>query len=214
MSSIRSYVQLALFAALPRLLPAQSPPDGWRWQLDKPAVNVTGRDAPPGDWQFQEMVPGMHVTSGPGVVVYAPGEGASGRYMVDATIVLFPSSGNEGYGIMFGGQELGTATSSWNAFLLDAAGRYAVVRRTGSGLERLVDWTAHDAVIRRGAETVTNQLRVSVEPDSIRFLVNNRRVGAVPRSLVRPDGQFGLRLDAGVNTHVTNVDLTRRLLKR
>jgi hypothetical protein len=198
-----------LLLALASSLHAQSTPEGWRWQLDRPAPNVMGRDAPPGSWQFQEMIPGMHVTSGPGVVLTAPGDGASGRYIVDATIVLFPNSGGEGYGVMFGGDE-----STWNAFLLDATGRFSVVRRQGAAVDRLVEWTPHEAITRRGAEPVTNQVRVAVEPDSIRFLVNTRPVGALPRSATRTDGHFGLRLGEGINVHVTNVDVTRRLLKR
>jgi hypothetical protein len=82
---------------------AQRVPDGWIWQLDRPAPNVMGRDAPAGSWQFQEMVPGMHVTSGPGVILFPRGSGATGRYMVDADIVLFPNSTNNGYGVVFGG---------------------------------------------------------------------------------------------------------------
>jgi hypothetical protein len=89
-----------------------------------------------------------------------------------------------------------------------------VVRRQGAAVDRLVEWTAHEAITRRGAEPATNQVRVAVEPDSIRFLVNARPVGALPRSATRTDGHLGLRLGEGINVHVTNVELARRLLKR
>jgi hypothetical protein len=206
----------AALIVFPIALAAQTPPAppaAWRWHIDKPATNVTGRDAPPGAWQFQEMVPGMHVTSGPGVVVF-PTDSASGRFMVDATIVLFPNSSKDGYGIMFGGRSLGEPAATWSAFLLSADGRFTVVRHSSAGDERLIAWTSADTIRKLGAETVTNQLRVAVETDSVRFLVNGRVLSALPRTALRPDGQFGLRLDPGINVHVTNVDVTRRLLRR
>jgi hypothetical protein len=210
----RSCVAATLVCLLTSSLAAQVEPPGWRFQLDRPAVNVMGRDAPADAWQFREMIPGMHVTSGPGVVVFPATETAAGRFMIDATIVLFPNSGNDGYGVVFGGRSLADASAAWTALLVTADGRFGVFRRGASGREALVDWTPNDAVTRRGAEPVTNQLRVAVEPDSIRFLANGKRLGAIARSAVQPDGQYGLRLDAGSNVHVTNVDVTRRLLKR
>lgn len=211
----RTALLLAAFFGTSSVTIAQpTTPSGWQWQLDRAAENVIGRDAPAGAWQFQEMIPGMHVTSGPGVTVYAAAESASGRYMVDATIVLFPNSSDAGYGVMFGGSKLGESGATWSAFLLSPDGRFSVVRHSPTGTTRVVEWTTNEGILKRGAETVTNQLRVSVEPDSIRFLVNTKRVGAIARAATQPDGQFGLRLDAGINIHVTNVDVTRRLLKR
>ena len=201
----------------PGVADAQRVPDGWRWQLDKPAPNVTGRDAPPGAWQFQEMVPGMHVTAGPGVILYAPGAGAAGRFMVDADIVLFPNSSENGYGIMFGGRTgagADTTLRTWNALVLNASGRFAVVRHSGGKVETVKGWTEHDAIVKRGAEPVTNRLRVWAERDSVLFVVNGTALGALPTAALDPDGLFGLRLDEGINTHVTNVDHTVRLLRR
>jgi len=208
-----TFAYVALLLAAPIALVAQTTPPGWRWQLDKPATNVMGKEPPAGSWQFQEMVPGMHVTSGPGVIVY-PADSANGRFMVDATIVLFPNSSRDGYGIMFGGRSLGEPGATWNAFLLSSDGRFSVVRRGASGEERLIAWTPSDTVRRPGTETVTNQLRVAAETDSVRFLVNGRAVAALARSALRAEGQFGLRLEQGINVHVTNVDIARRLLRR
>jgi hypothetical protein len=217
LASLVMTAKVSLFAVALSSGPALAQPgapSGWQWHLDRPVENVTGRDAPPGAWQFQEMIPGMHVTSGPGATVYPTAESASGRFMIDATIVLFPNSTDAGYGVMFGGSKLGTPDATWSALLLSADGRFSVVRHAASGTTRLIDWTANETILKRGAETVSNQLRVSVEPDSIRFLVNAKRVGAIPRSATEPAGQFGLRLDAGIKVRVTNVDVTRRLLKR
>jgi hypothetical protein len=139
----------------------------------------------------------MHVTSGTGVIAF-PADSASGRFMVDATIVLFPNSSKDGYGIMFGGRSLDEPGATWNAFLLSADGRFSVVR-TSAGEERLIAWAPANSIRQLVAETVTNQLRVAVETDSVRFLVNGRVLAALARGVLRPDGRFGLRLDPGIN---------------
>ena len=213
---VRRSLVLSVFL-LPGTVHAQRVPDGWRWQLDKPAPNVMGKDAPPGAWQFQEMVPGMHVTSGPGVILYAPGAGATGRFMVDADIVLFPNSSENGYGIMFGGRSgagADTTLRTWNALVLNASGRFAVVRQSAGQVETVKAWTEHEAIVKRGAEPVTNRLRVWAERDSVRFVVNGKALVALPAAALDPDGLFGLRFDEGINTHVTNVDHMVRLLRR
>lgn len=215
MRAYLSALVLACGIAMPTPCPAQRSPEGWRWQLDRPAELVLGRDAPAGAWQFQEMIPGLHLTSGPGVLVFAPGDGAAGRFMVDADLLLFPNSGERGYGIVFGaGGAANPVASQWTAFMISATGEFCVVRHTPEGAKQLVEWRAHPAIVRKGKEVVTNRLRVAVERDSVRFLANAVQVGALPRSAVEPDGLFGLRAEEQVNLHVTNVDLVRRLLKR
>ena len=209
---------LAFFAvlALATSADAQPVPHGWRWQLDQPAPNVIGKDAPAGAWHFQEMVPGMHMTTGPGVVVYPPGPGARGRFMVDADLLLFPNSGANGYGVMFGGRSDGgadTTLRAWNAFLVNAAGKFAVVRHVGGKVEQLHPWTAHEAIVQRTSDVVTNRVRVWAERDSVRFAVNGKTVGAMGSASLEPDGLFGLRLEEGINMHITNVDHSVRLLK-
>jgi len=202
---------------IPCVVHAQRAPNGWRHQLDKPAPNVVGKDAPAGAWQFQEMVPGMHLTSGPGVIVYPPGDGAKGRFMVDADLLLFPNSGENGYGVMFGGRSgtgADTTLRTWNAFLVNAAGRFAIIRHSGGKVEQLRAWTEHEAIVRRATDVVTNRVRVWVERDSVRFVVNGKPLAALPSTVLDPDGLFGLRLEEGINMHVTNVDHSVRLLKR
>ena len=208
---------LALAFALPVSAQAQRTPDGWRWQLDAPATNIIGQAAPAGAWQLQEMIPGMHVTSGPGVTLSLAAPHVTGRFMVDADIVLFPNSTMNGYGVMFGGQgttSADTTLRAWTAFLVSGAGQFSVVKHSAGKSEVLLPWTANAAILRRDTTTATNRLRVWSEPDSVRFVINGTHVGSLPRAAVSADGVFGLRFDSGINVHVTNVDITRRLLKR
>jgi hypothetical protein len=162
------------------------------------------------------MIPGMHITTGPPVSLIAPGDPAAGRFMVDADLLLFPNSADNGHGVLVGARpeaQPDRVAPSWIAFLVSGDGKFAVVQRTGGTTTPLVAWTAHDAVVKRGKDVVTNRLRISVERDSLRFFANGTRVGAIQRGGLPVDGHVGLRIEEGVNLHVTNVDVVRRLLK-
>jgi len=215
----RAALVKAMIVVVASAASAQQTPVGWRWALDRPAANVMAQDILADAWRFQEVIPGMHVTTGPGVVVLAPGDAAAGRFSVDADIVLFPDSrDSSGYGIAFGASVAAEGTevqaSTWYAFLVSGEGRYCLVRHAAGATTLLLPWQAHDAIRARGRSTITNRLRVAVEPDSVRLIANGKPVATVPRAGLSPDGGFGLRLDGGLNVHVTNVDITRRLLKR
>ena len=164
------------------------------------------------------MVPGMHITTGAGVVLLAPGDGAAGRFIVDAEMLLFPNSSDGGYGIMIGGSSdeasLDFAATHWIGFVVSGDGRFAVLRHAPERTTSLVDWRADGSVVPRSTDVVTNRLRVAVEPDSVRFVVNEKQVAALPRAGLQLDGLFGLRIEDGVNVHVTNVDIVKRLLRR
>ena len=218
MRYVDSVLVLSACIAVPQLCEAQKAPDGWRWQLDSPASSVTPQATPATSLSLQEMVPGMHVTTGPGVVLLAPGDGALGRFMVDAEMLLFPNSSDRGYGIFVGGRaaerSLDAPAGYWTGFVVSGDGKFAVIQRTPDGTTLLVDWKADDAIVLRNKEVVTNRLRVAVERDSVRFLANQKQLAVLPRATVKPDGLFGLRIDEGVNLHVTNVDVVKRLLKR
>ena len=81
-------------------------------------------------------------------------------------------------------------------------------QRLGPRLEDLPD-----AAVKPKPEgnTVTNVLSVRAEPDSVRFLVTSERITAFARADLNVDGPFGFRIGKGVNLHITNLDVTRRL---
>lgn len=218
MQNIAVALVVCFWIASPRICDAQKAPEGWRWQLDQSSTGGTQARSPEGSLSLQEMVPGMHVTTGPGVVLLAPGAGAIGRFMVDAEMLLFPNSSDGGYGIIVGGRPRGRSldipAAYWVAFVVSGDGRFAVVQHTPERTTLLVDWRSDESIVRRAKDVVTNRLRVAVEPDSVRFVVNQKQLAALSRALVQPDGLFGLRIDEGLNLHVTNVDIARRLLKR
>lgn len=203
-------------AAQPAVVLAQSaPPVGWKWSLDGPARLLNGGRFTPTDstFDFAHMAPGWHITMGPGAVLYDPDARATGRFVVEGEMILFPDASANEYGVFVGGVSLeDAARQAWTAFVVRADGQVAVMRQRGSETTWLVPWRAHAAskVLVKG-ETAKNYVTVRAEPDSVRFLVNGERVTAFARSAVAVDGTFGFRIGKGVNLHITNLDVTRRL---
>jgi hypothetical protein len=198
----------------PHMAAAQSlttPPD-WRWRLDAPATLVTGQDVPESAWRFVGMPPGWHVTTGPGVVLYHPQERATGRYSLTSNMVLFPNPTVSGYGIVFGAPDLSAASGAYLAAQLRRDGAVRVIRMSNRDAHELAPWRVHPAVKpNAGSGVVTNRLRVSVAPDSIRVFVNDSAVVSVSAAGLSTDGQFGLHVGEKLNMHITTLDYTRQL---
>jgi hypothetical protein len=185
-------------------------PGNWRWATDRPAQLVTGQDVPDSGWRFVAMPPGWHITMGPGGVLYDPAYTATGRYVLEAETFLFPEKTDQGFGLFVGGRNLDGAPE-YIAFVIRHDGHGAVVR-TGPSPAMLVAWTPGDSVTAQVAsDAVRNVLRVAVERDSVFFTVNGGRVAALPRSAGEFDGQFGFRVGAGANLHISTLDYTQRI---
>lgn len=204
---------------VPRAAGAQSTaperaPTGWRWVLDAPGVHAGGsRDARADSvFDFVNMAPGWHITMGPGGALFDSRERAEGRFVVEGELILFPDGSDAEYGVFVGGRALDGAHPEWLAFVVRGDGSAGVLHRAGAETRALMPWTTHAAVKPRvGGATSKNVVTVRAEPDSVRFLVNGERVGAFARSAVPVDGAFGFRIGRGVNLHITNLDVSRRL---
>jgi hypothetical protein len=212
---------LVALAVAPAMARAQQPAaptgsEGWKWALDRPARMTTGGKAIGTDslFEFSLMAPGWHVTMGPGAVLYDARETADHRFVVTAEMILFPDASMDGeYGIFVGGRELdAAATKQWYAFVVRGDGSAAVMHRAGPETHMVFPWTKFAGVKPRpDGATATNALQLRAEPDSIRFFVNGERITAFARAALDVNGPFGLRVGRGVNLHITNLDLTRRL---
>lgn len=193
---------LLLLAATPTLLAAQGTP--WKVRVDPGSTDSVSHVT---------MPPGWHITTGPGALVYDPANTASGRYTLSMEVHLFPKPGEAGYGIFMGGRDLETANASWVAVLMRRDGALQVLQVRGSEQTPLRDWAPTTAVKPHPGtdDTALNVLTVSVAPDSVRISANGAPLGALPRADLPLDGTFGIRSGAGLNLHVTNFDVTRRL---
>lgn len=210
---------LAVLVALPLAVGAgMLPPGGqlktpedWKWRLDEPAAMSTGK-METGQWWFVAMPPGWHVTMGPGGVVYHPGYRASGRFVVESELFLFPDSSDEGVGVFVGGQSLGAQESpAYTSVLLRKDGSASVVRRTPAGVTPS-PWAAVDGVRPHGGKDAEKHaFRVEADTATVTFLVDGVKVAALARADAAPDGHFGLRIGRGVNIHVVRLDFTQQL---
>jgi hypothetical protein len=182
-------------------------------QLERPAGWRVRTDGGPTDTIYHvRMPPGWHVTTGPGSIVYDPAVTLSGRFAVSMDVHLFPKPSAEGYGLFLGGSNLEDGNQSWVGFLMRHDGAVSVVHRAGRQTHTLAGWTPGDAVKPHPGtdDTVLNQFVVRAELDSVRVEANGKRVLALPRASLPVDGVAGFRVGAGLNLHITNLDVTRR----
>jgi hypothetical protein len=204
-TSMKETLLLALGVLLAQPVGAQLPrPDSWRLRTDGATSDTV---------YYVQMPPGWHVTTGPGSLLYDSMNQAKGRYAVSMEVFLFPKPSEEGYGLFFGGTNLDGASPSYVAFVVRRDGAAMVEQVDGSTRTTLVPWTPNAAVKPHpgGDANQLNTLRVSVEPDSVRFEANGSRVVAVPRGDLPLDGTFGFRVGPGINLHISNLDHTLRL---
>ena len=187
-------------------------PEDWKWRLDEPAAMSTGK-METGQWWFVAMPPGWHVTMGPGGVVYHPGYRASGRFVVESELFLFPDSSDEGVGVFVGGQSLGDNDSpAYVALLLRKDGAATVTRRTGGMSSAIAAWAPVDGVKAHGGKDAEKHaLRIEADTAALTFLVDGVKVATTPRADAPADGHFGFRIGRGVNIHVVRLDFTQQL---
>ncbi|HSA57211.1 MAG TPA: hypothetical protein VLE53_15975 [Gemmatimonadaceae bacterium] len=173
---------------------------------------LTDAPAPDSAVSHVTMPPGWHMTTGPAALLYDPANSAAGRFAVEAEIFLFPGTSQEGYGLFVGGSPAGAPSAAWVAFLVRRDGSALVEQRAGGRVSTILAPFPTTAVKPHPGEgTSHNVLRVSVEPDSIRFDANGQRIAAIERGALPLDGLFGFRVGRDLNLHVSQLDITRRL---
>jgi len=213
---------MLLLAAAARSVAAQEAPRaaapvtpaGWLWRTDAPAQPQRGGPAgvTASTFEFSPMAPGWHVTMGPGALLYPSDGSLSGRFALESVMILFPEPTEAEYGIFVGGAALDGAGARWLAFVVRGDGSAAVLRHAAGRTEHVMPWTKFPAVVARGSSgNARNVVGLRAEPDSVRFVVNEIVVRSWPRSELSVDGAYGMRIGRGVNIHITNLDVTRRL---
>ncbi|WP_419167105.1 hypothetical protein [Candidatus Palauibacter sp.] len=181
------------------------PPEGWLARADH---GGDGMDA------VREMPPGWHITTGPAGIFYHPGTTASGDFRVESTVFLFdPEGRNEGFGVFFGGTDLEGDGQAYTYLLLRQDGSVIVKRRDGGETSTLLPWTKHDAVVTwaargDGAATAKNVLYVEAAGDDLIFGVNDQEVFRMGRDGQHVDGVVGLRVNHGLNLHISALEVT------
>ncbi len=188
-------------------------PVGWQWRLGAPGriANVPNSTATDSTFRFENMAPGWHVTMGPGGFLYDTAHTASGRFAVQAEMILFPSSTNDEFGLFIGGRDSGPGGEAVSWFVVRRDGQAGVFAFNDGQVRPISDWAVREGIKPLAADgTVRTVVRVLAEPDSVRYFVDGNRVGVWPRSALPVDGVYGFRIGRGTNMHITNFDITRR----
>lgn len=190
-----------------------APPAGWKWVTDRPAQMSTVPDRQ-GDtlFTFVRMPPGFHITMGPGGLLYEPRFIAEQRFTLESEMFHFPNSSNEEYGLFVGGTGLEGSSPRYVSFVLRGDGAVSAWERSAAGTRMLSDWRRAEAVIPAdGKEAQRNRLRLVVTKQEAVLKVNGLDVLILPLEGLSLDGNFGFRAGAGLNLHVTTLDVTQRL---
>ncbi len=204
---------VALIAVSPSARQLQTPTD-WKWRTDAPSRVTNESKITPETWHFVAMPPGWHVTMGPGGLLYPSGKTATGNFVLESQIFLFPGESQQEYGVFLGGQSVeGAGNPEYVAFVARRDGQAAVLKRTGAKVETVVAWKANDAIVPHpgGEGTAKNILRVEVGPAEIAFSANGKEIAKLPRASVSADGAFGFRVGKDLNMHISTLDVTQRL---
>ena len=179
-------------------------PNDWTVRFDRAGT-------PDSAIYFVSMPPGCHITTGPAAVLYDRARVAHGEYRVESEIYLFPIERLEAFGVFLGGSDLGGPAQAYTYFLIRKDGKFLIKERSGSDTRVIHPWTEHAAIVKHeGQEGRTkNLLAVDVGPDMVDFYVNDEKVASLPRSDVKTDGIVGLRVNHGLNIHVTSLDIAQ-----
>jgi hypothetical protein len=162
----------------------------------------------------------LHVTTGPAVAYWNPMSTASGEYTVSATFTepqyMNLNDHPHPYGIMIGGNDMGTDKQSYLYCAAYGTGAF-IVRGFGpepfqmNGRRAEMNDAVHKAA-EKGA-SVTQEIAVTVTSDAVKCSINGTEVASYPKSevvgagkLKSTDGVYGVRF--GHNTEGTVTGLT------
>jgi hypothetical protein len=177
-------------------------PAEWKIRFDRP-------NSPDSALYFVEMPPGWHITTGPACILYDPARTATGDYHVQSEIFLFPGERREAFGVFLGGRDLDGPDQSYTYFLIRKDGSFLIKQRRGRQTETLSPWKPHEAIVEHdgGEGTAKNVLEIRAGAQTVDFYVNAQQVASLPRSSVDTDGIVGLRVNHGLNLHVSSLSV-------
>jgi hypothetical protein len=225
-----SVVAVALFAT--NLLCAQESPDanrkvagggitipGWQGKVDSDAEKAgqTVNDA-----KLSLEGKALHVTTGPAVTYWNPGNVAKGDYTVSGTFTeskfMDLNDHPHPYGIVIGGNDLGTGQQSYIYCAAYGSGNF-IVRGFGPDPFQLNGRReANDAVHKAAGpgQPVTQAIAMEVKGDKVSCIINgtvvktlNKADLVVPGRLKSTDGVYGIRFAHNTDATVTDLKVTK-----
>ena len=172
--------------------------------------------------KFVQEGSALHVTTGPAITYWNPKNVAAGNYTVKATFAEkeFMSINDHAhpYGIVIGGNDLGTPTASLLYCSAYGNGTF-IVRGFGPAPFPVNGARAEaNAAVKKVApgEAVTQEVALSVKGDKVECAVNGTVVGSYDKSTVigagklkSTDGVYGLRFGHNTEAMVTNFAMSK-----
>lgn len=194
---------------------------GWQGKID---AQEASRGAKLEDAKLAREGNALHVTTGPAVVYWNPSNTATGNYTVKATFTeaKYMSLNNHPhpYGIVIGGNDMGTDTQSYLYCATYGNGTF-IVRGFGPAPFQVNGrrGEANDAIKKAAGpgQSVTQEIAVSVKGDKVECAVNGTVVGSYDKSAVVGDGKlkstdgvYGVRFGHNTEATVTGLTMTKQ----
>jgi hypothetical protein len=197
---------LAVLTVTP--LAAQAP-KGWKVRVDR-STSASDPDAA-GTVKFMEMGSVLHAVNPQAAVFWNPANTASGNYTLKGTFTLMKPSGHTNYyGLVFGGSELEAAGQNYTYFLVAQDGTWLVKKRTGEATSDVAPKAPNAAVKKPDASGKSvNALEVRVGADKIDYVVNGTVVTSTPKTGVKTDGIYGIRVNHLLEVQVDGLAVTK-----
>src|SRR3954463_7965634 len=189
---------------------AAQAPKGWMGRADRSASASDPDGA--GTIKFMSMGSGFHAVNPQAAVYWNPANTVSGNYTLKGTFTLLKPSGHTNYyGLVFGGSDLDNAKQTYTYFLVAQDGTWLVKKRTGdAATSDVLPKTPNDAVKKPGADgKSTNALEVRVGADKVDYVVNGTVVGSSPKSSVKTDGIYGIRVNHLLEVHIDGLSASK-----
>jgi len=194
---------------------------GWMGKID-PSEAAKGEKLE--NAKLAAMGPGLHVTTGPAVTYWNPANKASGDYTVKATFneskYMNLNDHPHPYGIMIGGNDLGTDNQSFLYCTAYGNGTYIMRGFNGSTPFQLGGRRpTEDAAVHKAAgkdQPVSQEIGIQVKGDQVSCLINGKAVISYPKSevvgpgkLKSTDGVWGIRFAHNTEAHVADLKMTK-----
>lgn len=209
---------------------ASSPTPALAQRLENPAISAPGpndgkrptgfivqSDMPNVDGDSVALVyrgKGYYLQSGPSSIVFNPKMVARGSFVLSSTMFSGPTGATipDGFGVFIGGKNMNTPAAEYTEFLVRNDGRYAVIQHIGPRRILLRNWTVLAGITQhngRRDQTVRNSFRVVVDGTSVQLVVNRTLATSFLRTVVKPDGIFGIRIGQRQLVQVETLELER-----
>jgi hypothetical protein len=194
---------------------------GWMGKID-PSEAAKGEKLE--NAKLAAMGPGLHVTTGPAVTYWNPANKASGDYTVKATFneakYMNLNDHPHPYGIMIGGNDLGTDNQSFLYCTAYGNGTFIMRGFNGSTPFQLGGRRpTADEIINKAAgkdQPVKQEIGIQVKGDQVSCLINGKAVATYPKSevvgagkLKSTDGVYGIRFAHNTEAHVSDLKMTK-----